>query len=338
MNVKFQPRADQSLAGKIKLILGGVVIIVIAIITGILYQKNFDAVQTSLVKYLDGASHQCVAYVERYYQNMFGIRIANVGVAMNLAKKAPNYDLHFHENGSVVVPQPGDILVFGNKNTIGHVAIITGTLKDGVLIVEQNWKPAKITSNQGEILKAKYKDGEYVIEDRYYSKTSKGKFWIMGWVSRSEKNPGTFFNFTDKNDGRWLPEHNVKYNKDDNKDVWSVKVNGKDPRVLSPVFLDGLSVKKYKQIVFKAKADNNDDASEGVLYLRDEKNEWSEQIPFVVDYSSGDYQTFAIDLSELRSDFKITQIKLKLANDNDSQKEVWKFDWLRIGERQKDIL
>jgi hypothetical protein len=212
-------------------------------------------------------------------------------------------------------------------------------MEDGVLIVEQNWKPSKITNNHGKVLEASYKDGEYTIEDRYYSKTSKDKFWIMGWVSRNDRNPSRAFEFAEENDGGWLPEHDVKYNESDNGKVWSVKVNGKDPRILSPVFLDGISVKKHKKVVFKAKVKNNKDATGGVIYLRDENNEWSEQIPFAVNYSDEKFQTFSIDLSGLKSDFKITQMKLKLANDNDSRgKELWEIDWLRIGDRAENIL
>jgi len=314
-------------------------ILIIASITAILYKNNYDAVQTSLVKYLDGANHQCVAYVERYYQNMFDIKIKNVVVAMNLAKRAPRYGLHFHKNGDVVVPQPGDIIVFGNKNKIGHVAIVTGVLNSGVLIVEQNWIPFKITNNHGKALPAVYQDGKYIIEDRYYSKKSKDKFWIMGWVSRSDRNPSRIFEFTNKNDGGWLPEHNVKYYKSDNKEVWSVRVNGKDPRILSPVFLEGIDVKKHKKIVFKARVKNNNGATEGVIYLRDGKNKWSEQIPFAVNYADEEFKTFSVDLSGLKDNFKITQMKLKLANNNNSRgKEIWEIDWLRIGDRAENIL
>lgn len=323
---------------KNKLIVGIIAIISIAVGTGFLYQRNFDAVQTSLVKHLDGANHQCVAYVERFYQNMFGIQITSIGNAMNMAKKAEKFGLYFHENGSTVVPQPGDILVFGNKNTIGHVAIITGTLADGVLIVEQNWKPAKITSNNGKALRATYKEDKYFIEDRYYSKTSKNKFWIMGWVSRTNTNPPTLFGFTDEYDGGWLPEHDVRYSKNDDGASWSVKVNGKDPRVLSPIFLDGLRVVDYGQIAFSASVEGNNNATEGVVYLRDEKNEWSEEVSFAVDYADEEYQTFSIDLSGVRKDFRITQMKLKLANSNDGRNEIWRIDWLRIGARKENIL
>ncbi len=323
---------------KIKFIIGAIFLIAGSVLLSIFFKNNFDNVQTSLVKHLDGASHQCVAYVERYYQNMFGIKINNVGRAMNLAKKAPKYNLYFHKNGGNIIPQPGDIIVFGNKNTIGHVAIVTGTLLDGVLIVEQNWKPAKITNNHGKALEAIYKDGKYTIKDRYYNKRSKDKFWIMGWVSRSDKNPQTFVNFSQNNDGGWLPEHNVIKNKSNNKEVWSVKVSGNDPRILSPIFLEGLSVDNYKQISFKVKVENNIRATKGVLYLRDEKNKWSEQIPFAVDYSNDKYQTFTINLSNLRKDFKITQLKLKLANNNNRMREIWKIDWFKIGNSAGDIL
>jgi len=325
---------------KLKIIIITIIILVVAIATSFLYRDNYDAVQTSLVKYLDGASHQCVAYVERYYQNMFGIKIKNVVVAMNLAERAPRYGLYFHKNGGVVAPQPGDIIVYGNKNKIGHVSIVTGVLPEGVLIVEQNWIPSKITNNHGKILPAEYKDGKYYIADRYYNeKKKKNKFWVMGWVSRNSKNPSRIFEFTNNSDGGWLPEHDTRYYDNGNSEVWSVRVSGKDPRILSPVFLDGLDVSKNNKIVFKARVSNNEDATEGVVYLRDEKNKWSEQIPFKVDYFDGKFETFSIDLSGLRSDFKITQMKLKLANDNDSYgKEIWEVDWLRIGDREGDIL
>jgi surface antigen len=324
---------------KIKII-GGVIATGLMMFSIVYFLRgSFDIVQTSLVKYLDGASHQCVAYVERYYQNMFGITIKNVVVAMNLAERAPRYGLHFHKNGGVVIPQPGDVIVFGNKNKIGHVAIVTGTVNDGVFIVEQNWVPSKITHNHGKPLKATYKNGRYTIKDRYYSKTSKDKFWVMGWVSRNDRNSAKIFDFSNDNDEGWLPENHVKYYKNDEEMSWGFRVSGKDPRIVSPVFLDGIKIKDNQEIVFNVKVENNDDATEGVVYLRDENNKWSEQISFPVDYSDEEYQIFAIDLSELRDDFKITQIMLKLANDNNSRgKEIWKIDWLRIGDRAKNIL
>jgi hypothetical protein len=324
---------------KSQVIITTILTLVVAAATSFLYQSNYGAVQTSLVKYLDGANHQCVAYIERYYQNMFGIEIKNVVVAMNLAERALRYGLHFHKNGGVVVPQPGDIIVFGNKNKIGHVAIVTGTMSDGVLIVEQNWVPSKITNNHGKPLKATYKNGKYTIEDRYYSKKKKDKFWIMGWVSRNDKNSSRIFEFTNKNDESWLPENDTRYHEGSNKEMWSIRVRGKDPRVVSPVFLDGIDVKKHNKIVFKVSVKNNDDATEGVIYLRDKKGKWSEQIPFDIDFSKEEIQTFSVDLTTVRKDFKITQIMLKLANNNNSRgKEIWEIDWLRIGDRIKSIL
>jgi len=84
---------------------------------------------------------------------------------------------------------------------------------------------------------------------------------------------------------------------------------------------------------------NNNQATEGVLYLRDQNDKWSEQIPFAVDYSGEEYQDINVDLSNLPSDFKITQLMLKLTNKNNYRwREIWSMDWLRIGERQKNIL
>jgi surface antigen len=327
---------------KNKLIVGGVIIGVSILILGAsyLFRNNFEAVQTSLVKYYNGANYQCVAYVERYYQNMFGIKIQSVGNAMNLAKKASQYGLYFHENGGVVVPQVGDILVFGNKNKVGHVAIVTGVLKDGILIVEQNWHKAKITNNKGKALMAKYQNEKYTIADRYYDdKKKKNKFWIMGWVSRTKQNPGTFFNFRENDDSGWLLENNLKRVVSKNKNVWAMKVVGKDPRVLSPVFLDGLNIKKYNKFVFATKVDGNEKSTGGVLYLRDKNDKWSQQIPFEVNFSDGKYKTVTVDLKTLPNDFKITQLMLRLTNSGVRYgREVWEIDWARIGDRKTDIL
>jgi len=323
---------------KIILIAGGIGLFLIGITY--FFRDSFDSAQTSLVKYYNGANYQCVAYIERYYQNMFGIKIQSVGNAMNLAKKAPRYGLYFHENGGVVVPQVGDVLVFGNKNKVGHVAIVTGVLKNGVLIVEQNWYEAKITNNKGKVLPAEYKDGHYTIKDRYYDeKKKKNKFWIMGWVSRTKQNPGAYFNFSANDDAGWLLENDLVMSKSVDEKSWSMRVIGKDPRILSPVFLDGLDIKKYKKVEFKVKVQNNNQATDGVLYLRDQSDKWSQQIQFAVDYSGGKYQDINIDLFNLPSDFKITQLMLKLTNKNNYRwREIWSMDWLRIGERQKNIL
>jgi surface antigen len=325
---------------KIKII--GGLLMIIALLLGIAYifRNDFEEVQTSLVKYYNGANYQCVAYVERYYQNMFGIKIQSVGNAMNLAEKAPRYGLYFHKNGGVVVPQVGDILVFGNKNKVGHVAIITGVLKDGVLIVEQNWHKAKITNNHGRALKAKYENEKYTIADRYYDdKKKKNKFWIMGWVSRTKQNPGTFFNFNNKDDRGWLPENSLKRISGKNEKSLTMKVVGKEPRFLSPVFLDGLDIKKYNKVVFNAKVTGNSKSTGGVLYLRDQNDKWSRQIPFAVDFSDEEFKTITVSLKDLPTDFKITQLMLRLSNAGVRYgREKWEIDWLRIGDRKTDLL
>jgi len=328
------------MTSKIKIISG--LLLVIVALLGVVYilRDSFELVQTSLVKYYNGANSQCVAYVERYYQNMFGIKIKSVGNAMNLAEKASRYGLYFHENGGVVIPQVGDILVFGNKNKVGHVAIVTGVLKDGVLIVEQNWHKAKITNNHGKTLKARYVDGKYTIVDRYYNdKKKKNKFWIMGWVSRTKQNPGSFFNFGNKDDQGWLLENSLKRIVSEDNKIWAMRVVGKEPRILSPVFPDGLDAKKYNKFVFATKVDGNERSTGGVLYLRDKNDKWSQQIPFEVNFSDGKYKTVTVDLTTLPNDFKITQLMLRLTNSGVRYgREMWKIDWVRIGDRKTDIL
>ncbi len=322
-----------------KIVLWSVILTVLYfVLVGFFFMSYLREAPTSLVRYFYGANNQCVAYVERYYKNLFGIEIKNVGRAMLLPAKAEKYGLHFHPNGGVVIPQPGDILVFGNKNGVGHVAIITGTLRNGVLIVEQNWLPFKITSNKGKALPAEYKDGHYYILDRYYgeNKTARNKFWVIGWVSRSEKNPGRFFNFSDKDLAGWLPESDLKLSSGE-PEVLTLKATGRNPSLVSPVFLDGLDVSLHKTVYFRAKVENNTWAKKGILYLRDEHDRWSEQIPFQTDFSEENQVTFAIDLSHLRKDFKITQVKLRLS-DNSRWGEIWKIDWFRIGERERTLL
>ena len=324
-----------------KIITGGVLLALLLLLATYFFRDSLLETQTSLVKYYNGSNYQCVAYVERYYQNMFGITIKSVGAAMNLAKKAPKYGLYFHENGGVVVPQVGDILVFGNQNKIGHVAIITGVLKDGVLIVEQNWYKAKITNNKGKALPATYKDGHYTILDRYYNEKQKKeseRFWIMGWVSRHKQNPGTFFDFTDDNDQGWLPENDLKYYTKGDKNSWSWRVTGKDPRILSPVFLDGLSAQNFNSISLRARVKGGKNAQEGVLYIRDRNDQWSKQISFPVNFSQEEYQEVNVDLKSLPKDLKITQIMLKLTGDGVRRGEIWNMDWLRISDRSNGIL
>jgi surface antigen len=323
---------------KIKLIISGGMIFVVSGLLGFMVKNNFDEIQTSLVKYYRGASYQCVAYVERYYQTMFGIKIKNVGRAMNLAKKAKNYGLYFHKNNGLVSPQPGDILVFGNRNRIGHVAIITGVLKDGVLIVEQNWHRAQITNNKGKALKANYQNSKYNILDRSYSSDGRNKFWVMGWVGRQQHNPNTFFDFKKNDFEGWMLENGARLMKNQHKSFWAIKIVGHNPRIVSPVFLDGLPVKIYKSITFKFKIEGNNKATGGVVYLRDINDKWSEQVPFTINNTSQDFQAISVDLSKLNPDFKITQIMLKLTNNNNRWKEVWKLDWLRIGEQKANIL
>ena len=104
-----------------------------------LMSENLKNINTSLVKKYQG-SGECVGFVERYYKNMFNVKIKDVGNAQNLFGIASNFGLYAHRNGSNIYPQPGDILVFGHKNKIGHASIITDVTKDGVKIVEQNWR------------------------------------------------------------------------------------------------------------------------------------------------------------------------------------------------------
>ncbi len=299
--------------------------------------KNFPKIQTSLVKYYYGASYQCVAYVERYYQNMFNIKISNVGWAMRLADRASRYGLFFHPNGGDIPPQVGDILVFGNKNKIGHVAIVTGVLKEGVLIVEQNWLKGKITYNNGKPLPGKYLNGRYLMADRYYGKDN--RYWVIGWVSRLSGRPGNFFDLRAIDNGGWLMENDLVRARKQLDSSWTLKVVGRDPRILSPVFFDPLFVKDYDAISFRVNVRHNEIAEEGVVYLRDQNDQWSVQIPFSVDYSEEEFQTIRVDLSVVPRDFEITQIMLRLTDKRKRYpREIWQLDWIRLVPSRIDIL
>ena len=94
---------------------------------------------------------------------MFDVEIKKIGRAQNLFDKAEEFGLYAHKNGESVSPQPGDILVFGHRNKIGHVSIITDVLEDGVKIIEQNWGSADITVNGDQPLKMDVSSGKFLI-------------------------------------------------------------------------------------------------------------------------------------------------------------------------------
>ena len=207
-----------------------------------LLMDDFRMGATSLVKRYRGGSFQCVAYVQRYYSNAFDIEIRNVGRAQELYLKAPEYGLYAHRNGSVTAPQPGDILVFGHRNNVGHVAIVTGVIKEGVLIVEQNWGTSRITTNGGKPLPMKRENGAYTLEDRM-------GYYVIGWVSRTLNNPGALFDFSSVSHEGWIVENNTRKTQSKNEEAWTVAVSGGNPTVVSPIFVEPIDVDRFERVV-----------------------------------------------------------------------------------------
>lgn len=281
-----------------------------------------EEIATSLaVKYYGGSS-QCVAYVQRYYRNMFDVEIKNVGRAQNLFNLAEKFGLYAHKNGGGVAPQPGDILVFGHRNKIGHVSIITDVLQNGVKIIEQNWGTTTITINQNRPLKMGISDGNFSIEDR-------DDYWVIGWVSRINKNPGNFFSFPGGEAEGWYPDSHVSI-EPENSDGLKVKVSGKNPAIASPVYLAGNSIKNPEKIEMRLKIENkNNQKGAGHLYLRGKDDNWSEDIPFSIDVNK-DWQVYSVNLKDLPDDFEITQMRLTLNDNPEVKKETWIINWLQI--------
>lgn len=301
-----------------------IVLLAVALVAVMFYlMDDFRASRTSLVKRYWGGSFQCVAYVQRYYKDAFDIEIQNVGRAQDLYLKAPEYGLFAHRNGGVTAPQPGDILVFGHRNNVGHVSIVTGVIKEGVLIVEQNWGTSRIATNGGKPLPMKIENDTYTLEDRT-------GYYVIGWVSRTLNNPGTLFDFSSASQEGWIVETDTKKTENSLEGVWTVVVNGKNPTIVSPIFVNGLKLDNYEKIIVRARIQGNENPTEGRLYLRDENDLWSMEVPFPVDKTGEDFREFEVDLSSLNQNAKITQLKLKLSYPSNPAIETWDIDWLRF--------
>lgn len=296
---------------------------VVLVVVMFYLMDDFRASRTSLVKKYWGGSFQCVAYVQRYYKNAFDIEIQNVGRAQELYLKAPEYGLFAHRNGGVTAPQPGDILVFGHRNNVGHVSIVTGVIKGGVLIVEQNWSSSRITTNWGKPLPMKIENGAYTLEDR-------AGYYVIGWVSRTLSNPGTLFDFSSISQEGWIVETGTKKTENIDEDSWTVAVSGRSPTIVSPIFIDGIRLDNYEKIIVRARIRGNEKPTEGRLYLRDKDDLWSMEVPFPVDKTDENFKEFEVDLSSLNQDARVTQLKLKLSHPSKPPMENWDIDWLRF--------
>jgi amino acid permease len=308
------------------ILIGILLTIIVLLIAGFLVSKNFDNLDTSLIKKYPG-SGECVGFVERYYQNVFNIEIKNVGNAQNLFGIASRFGLHAHKNGSSVHPQPGDILVFKHKNRIGHVSIITDVNKNGLKIVEQNWGKNVVGTNGNQPLPANFSNNKYTIEDR-------NDYQVMGWVSRTSRNPSNGSSFLISNSSKnWLPDEGTKIIEDSKKtNSWNVKTTSYNPTVMSPLYLNGANQTAPNEVMIRAKIINNTSTSfyPGKIFLRNENGEWETEIPFQFENSQDYTKAQKIDLSGLRPDFKITQARIQLNKRPRVGREIWSFEWIYI--------
>jgi len=297
---------------------------VVVLNLALVYSRTKQNAQTTLVRKYWGGSTQCVAYVQKYYLDVFDKEITNVGRAQDLYLKAPDYGLFAHRNGGTVAPQPGDILVFEHRNRIGHVAIITGRLKDGVLITEQNWGTSRVTTNQNAALPMAVENGSYTIADREGYK-------VLGWVGLTLENPTNTFDFSSDDSKGWIPENQTSIAVPDDVSSWPIKVEGNKPSIISPIFIDPLYVSEYPRMKFEAQSYNfaQDKQEQGVIHLRDENDQWGTTIPFTVVQSTGKV-IYTVDLSQLRDDFGITQMRIQLPDYARNSGNLWEFDWLEI--------
>lgn len=272
----------------------------------LIYSISSKNIETSLVRKYWGGSTQCVAYVQKYYKDVFGVEITNVGRAQDLYLKAPDYGLFAHRNGGSIAPQPGHIMVFEHRNRIGHVAIITGRLHDGVLITEQNWGTSRITTNQNAALPMVVENGSYTVADREGYK-------VLGWVGLTLKNPTSFFDFESEDSKGWIPETKTSLAVPDDISSWAVKIEGQKPSIVSPIFIEPLRVSEYPNINFIARSYNfaSQHQEKGVVHLRDENDQWTTTVPFDV-IQSTEEASYSVDISGLRDDFGITQLRIQM--------------------------
>ncbi len=282
--------------------------------------------ETTLIRRYDGHNFQCVAFVERYYLKTFGIKIEKVGNAKNMMALAPNYGLFAHENGGVIAPQPGDILVFEKAKIPGHVAIITDVKKEGVWVIEQNWGTREITTNHNKPLPMEFKDGGYFMPNR-------GSYRIMGWVSRTNASPGTEFDFENNFSGGWIADHHTVEVERPFTDTWSVKSTGRDSTIMSPVFINGLSAQEIGSVEIRMIILDPTNITEGTLFLRNKNEEWETDVLFGLADALGRFQTVSIPLDFLPEDERITQMRIKINNVPAVQKEIWAIDWIRFNPR-----
>jgi surface antigen len=101
----------------------------------------FSNVQYTISNYTGGSystgyKWQCVEFVVRYYWLKYNLKIRD-GHANTFFRDAEIKGLNRYENGGVVAPQVGDILV-SEAGLHGHVAVVRAVGPDYVIVAQQN--------------------------------------------------------------------------------------------------------------------------------------------------------------------------------------------------------
>ena len=129
-----------------------------------------------------GLSYQCVEFIKRYYLEHYKHKMPNsYGNAKNFFDKSlkdgqynENRGLYQYTNGSMSLPQKGDILVYDSSlfNWYGHASIVSTVNKQAMEleVIQQNAGPFSSPRNKFSIDK---KDNKIYIHNSH----------ILGWLS-----------------------------------------------------------------------------------------------------------------------------------------------------------
>jgi surface antigen len=308
-------------------IYGLLLVVVLVTLTWALTEKDSQQLETNLYREYYGASDQCVGYVRRYYQNVFDFEIDYVGVAQNIFQKADSLGLKAHSNGGTVPPQPGDILVFGHRNQVGHVAIITDITNQGVMIAEQNWEGYRISDNKKTALplEVKEENGEAT-----YRMPNRKSFKILGWARpTSFQEANTRANLARNSANGWIAFGDSSSVESKDSFSWGVRVKEKDPEIFSPIFYQPLNTQEIGSISIRARVADSQNQN-ALVWIRNEEDEWLEAIPASIAQETGGYKVYQANLNQLpETNFK--QVKFRLSNPS-KKGERWEIDWISLGE------
>lgn len=119
-----------------------------------------------------GLEYQCVEFVKRYYYVRFGHKMPDsyghaksfFNTQLESGTLNPQRGMLQFSNGSTVMPQADDLLVFRATllNRYGHVAIISAVTEDAIEIMQQN--PGPFASSRETFKLLHDADGQWRID------------------------------------------------------------------------------------------------------------------------------------------------------------------------------